>query len=93
MTQDATGGMGHNSPAAATLRQFIERIERLEQEKADLAADVREVYAEAKASGFDAPAMRKIVSLRKKDAAKLAEQSAVVRMYAGALGMQGDLFA
>ncbi len=75
--------------AAKRLRAFIERIERLEEEKAALAADVREVYAEAKGDGFDAKTMRQIVRLRKLDSADRAEQEALLDLYKAALGLGG----
>ena len=77
------------SIAAKRLRAFIERIERLEEEKAALAADVREVYAEAKGDGFDAKTMRQIVKLRKLDSADRAEQEALLDLYKAALGLGG----
>ncbi len=75
--------------AAKRLRAFIERIERLEEEKAALAADIREVYAEAKGDGFDAKTMRQIVRLRKLDSADRAEQQALLDLYKAALGLGG----
>ena len=75
--------------AAKRLRSFIERIERLEEEKAALAADIREVYAEAKGDGFDAKTMRQIVRLRKLDSADRAEQEALLDLYKAALGLAG----
>ena len=63
------------------LRQFIARIERLEAEKAELTADVREVYAEVKAFGFDTKVMRKLIALRKQDADERAEQEALLDLY------------
>ena len=75
--------------AAKRLRAFIERIERLEEEKAALAADIREVYAEAKGDGFDAKTMRQIVKLRKLDSADRAEQQALLDLYKAALGLGG----
>ncbi len=74
---------------APRLRSFIERIERLDEEKAALAADVREVYAEAKGDGFDAKTMRQIVRLRKLDSADRAEQDALLDLYKAALGLGG----
>ncbi len=74
--------------AADRLRQFIERIERLEEEKAAMAADVREVYAEAKAVGFDPKVMRQIVKLRKMDTADQQEMEALIDTYKHALGME-----
>ena len=69
------------------LRQLIEQIERLEEEKKALAADIRDKYAEAKALGFDVKVMRKIISLRKKSAADRQEEEAVLATYLHALGM------
>jgi len=74
--------------AADRLRQFIERIERLEEEKAALAADVREIYAEAKSVGFDPKVMRQIVKLRKMDTADQQELEALIDVYKHALGME-----
>ncbi len=75
--------------AAKRLRAFIERIERLEEEKAALAADIREVYAEAKGDGFDAKTMRQVVRLRMLDSADRAEQEALLDLYKAALGLGG----
>ena len=75
--------------AAKRLRSFIERIERLEEEKAALAADAREVYAEAKGDGFDVKTMRQIVRLRKLDSSDRAEQEALLDLYKTALGLGG----
>ncbi len=73
--------------AAERLRSFVERIERLEEEKAALAADIREVYAEAKAAGFDPKIMRQIVRLRRMDASAREEQELLLATYKAALGM------
>lgn len=78
-----------NSIAAGELKAYIERIERLEEEKAALAGDLRDVYTEAKANGFDTKIMRKIVSLRKKDHAERKEEEALLDLYLEALGMAG----
>jgi uncharacterized protein (UPF0335 family) len=78
-----------NSVAGEELKAFIERIERLEEEKAALAGDLRDVYAEAKGNGFDTKIMRKIVSLRRKDHAERKEEEALLELYLEALGMQG----
>ena len=78
------------SSAKDQLRALVSRIERLEEEKAALAADVREVYAEAKGNGFDAKALRKIISLRKMDDSKRREEDAVLTTYLHALGMDSD---
>ncbi len=69
------------------LRAFVERIERLEEEKAALAADVKEVYAEAKAMGFDVKTLRTIIRLRKQDENERNEQEAILATYMIALGM------
>ena len=74
--------------AADRLRQFIERVERLEEEKAALASDVREVYAEAKSVGFDPKIMRPIVRLRKMNEADQQEMEALIDTYKHALGME-----
>ena len=72
---------------ADELRQFIERFERLEMEKKDIADHQKEVMAEAKGRGYDTKVLRKIVALRKRDANDLAEEEAVMEMYKAALGM------
>ena len=73
--------------ASGHLRSFIERIERLEEEKTALAEDIREVYSEAKGTGFDIKIMRQIVRLRKLDSADRQEQGALLETYLAALGM------
>ncbi|TIN41356.1 MAG: DUF2312 domain-containing protein [Mesorhizobium sp.] len=73
--------------AAGQLRAFIERIERLEEEKKTIADDIGEVYAEAKGTGFDVPAMRQIVALRRKDQAERQEAESILDLYMAALGM------
>jgi len=72
---------------ADELRQFIERVERLEQEKKDIAEQVKEVMAEAKGRGYDTRIMRKIIALRKREADDIAEEEAILDMYKEALGM------
>lgn len=69
------------------LRTIIERIERLEEEKAALTADIREVYAEAKGNGFDVKTLRSVVRLRKQDTSERQEQQALLETYLHALGM------
>ncbi|TFG86912.1 MAG: DUF2312 domain-containing protein [Hyphomicrobiales bacterium] len=69
------------------LRAIIARIERLEEEKAALSADLREVYAEAKGNGFDVKALRAVVRIRKQDENKRREEEAVLETYLHALGM------
>lgn len=76
------------SSAKDQLRAFVTRIERLEEEKAALAADLREVYAEAKGNGFDVKALRSVIRLRKQDENKRREEEAVLSTYLHALGME-----
>jgi len=76
------------SVAADQLKSFIERIERLEEEKSGIAGDIKDVYAEAKGNGFDVKVMRKILSLRKRDYAERQEEEAILELYMQALGMQ-----
>lgn len=73
--------------AAGQLRAFIERIERLEEEKQTIADDIKDVYAELKGTGFDAKAVRTIIRLRKKDQAERQEEEAILDLYLAALGM------
>lgn len=77
-----------NPATAGQLKAFIERIERLEEEKRQIADDVKDVYAEAKANGFDAKILRKIVSLRRQDADERREQEELLETYLHALGME-----
>ncbi len=72
---------------AGELRQFIERLERLDAEKKDIADQVKEVKAEAKARGYDTKIISKVIALRKRDADDIAEEAAVLEMYKEALGM------
>jgi len=72
---------------AAELRQFIERFERLEAEKKDIADAQKEVMAEAKGRGYDTKVMRKLIALRKRDQNDIAEEEAVLELYKSALGM------
>ncbi len=69
------------------LRQFIERIERLEEEKAGIAADIKEVYSEAKSRGFDAKIMRQIIRIRKMEENDRQEQEELLDVYMRAIGM------
>lgn len=81
-------GPGHNSGvASAALKSFVERIERLEEEKKAIAEDIKDVYGEAKANGFDTKILRGVVKLRKEDKAKREEREALTEMYLHALGM------
>ncbi|MGZ0187834.1 MAG: DUF2312 domain-containing protein [Alphaproteobacteria bacterium] len=72
---------------AEQLKSYIERVERLEEEKAAISADVREVFAEAKANGFDVKIMRQVLRLRKLDSEERTEQEAILDLYLRALGM------
>jgi uncharacterized protein (UPF0335 family) len=71
------------------LKAFVERVERLEEEKKTIADDIRDVYAEAKGNGFDVKAMRTVVRLRKQDVNERKEQEAILETYLHALGMLG----
>jgi len=75
---------------ADQLRAYIERIERLEEEKAGLSGDIKEVFAEAKANGFDTKIMRQVIRLRKMDRDDRAEQESLLDLYMHALGMHDD---
>lgn len=79
-----------NETTAKQLKAFVERVERLEEEKAALASDIREVFAEAKSVGFDTKAMRQIIRIRKQDENERQEQEAVLDVYMRALGMAPD---
>jgi uncharacterized protein (UPF0335 family) len=73
---------------ADELRQFIERIERLDAEKKDIADQQKEVMAEAKSRGYDTKVIRKVIALRKREPDDIAEEEAVLEMYKEALGMR-----
>ena len=74
--------------AVAQLRAFIERIERLEEEKKTISDDIKQIYSEAKNSGFDTKAMRTIIRLRKKKDGERQEEEAMIDLYKDALGMR-----
>ena len=76
--------------AAQQLRSFIERIERLHEERKALADDISEVFSQAKAHGFDVKVMREVLKIRRKDADELAEAEALLDVYLRALGMKPD---
>ena len=90
---DGTGPIEHSNKAKAgpvaadVLRKYIERIERLEEEKKALAGDIREIYAEAKGNGYEPRVMRKVVSLRKMNAADREEEEALLEVYRAAVGV------
>jgi uncharacterized protein (UPF0335 family) len=77
--------------AGERLRSFIERIERLEEEKRTLAADIKEVFAEAKGTGFDIKIMRQLIRIRRMDKDDLDEQETLLDVYKRALGMLPDM--
>lgn len=76
-----------DSVAQDQIRAFIERIERMEEEKKAIADDIKEIYAEAKGNGFDTKVLRRIVQIRKQDHAERMEQEALLELYMAALGM------
>jgi uncharacterized protein (UPF0335 family) len=80
--------MAKSGFAKERLRSFVDRIERLEEERAALTADIREVYSEAKGEGFDSKIMRRVVGMRKLDKADFQEQEAMLNLYLSALGMR-----
>lgn len=77
-----------NPTTAGQLKAFIERVERLEEEKRTISEDIKEVYSEAKGTGFDPAIIRKIVLLRKQDANERREQEEILETYLRALGME-----
>jgi uncharacterized protein (UPF0335 family) len=90
---DGTGPIEHKTKANAgpvaadVLRKYIERIERLEEEKKALAGDIREIYAEAKGNGYEPRVMRKVVSLRRMKDADRQEEEALLEVYRAAVGV------
>ena len=87
MTDERGEGMGGGRVAADELRLLIERAERLEEEKKGIADDIKDVMAEAKGRGYDAKAIRKIMSIRKKKREEYQEEEAILETYMQALGM------
>lgn len=83
-----TADVADTGVAAEELKQFVERIERLEEEKAAIAGDIKDVFAELKGRGFDSKAVRSILRLRKKDQDERREEEAILELYLQALGMQ-----
>lgn len=75
-----------NQAAQGQLKSIIERLERLEQEKDEIAGQIKEVFAEAKGNGFDVKVLRKVLKIRKQDRAKRLEEEAVTDLYLSALG-------
>lgn len=84
MTEDATEAY---SVTAAELRQFVERAERLIAERTDLGEHLKEVFAEARARGYDVKVLKKLIALRKRDRDEVSEEAAILEMYLAALGM------
>jgi uncharacterized protein (UPF0335 family) len=80
--------MAKSGFAAGQLKSLVERIERLEEEKTALSADIREIYAEAKGNGFDTKIIRQVIRMRRLDKADRQEQEAVLDLYLSALGMR-----
>ena len=76
--------------AKGQLKTIVERIERLEEEKKTIAADIKEIYAEAKGNGFDTKILRKVISIRKKDRHEREEEEAMLDIYLDALGMLAE---
>lgn len=85
--ENSRSHIGHNSVAGDQLKAFIERVERVTEEKDGLTQDIRDIYGEAKAVGFDPKIMRKIVKMRKQDKAKREEEEHLTETYLHALGM------
>lgn len=80
-------GVGHNSVSGERLKSFIERIERLTEEKDAIQEDIKEVFGESKSVGFDVKTIRKIVKLRKMDTEKRAEEDQLLALYKSAIGL------
>jgi uncharacterized protein (UPF0335 family) len=80
-------GAADKGISAQRLKSFIQRIERLEEEKKAMGADIREVYSEAKSSGFDTKIMRKVIALRRMEESERQEQEALMQVYIDAIGM------
>lgn len=80
--------MATESVAQDQLRAFVERIERMEEEKKAITDDIKEIYAEAKGNGFDTKVLRQVIRIRKQDRAERLEQEAILDLYMAALGMQ-----
>ncbi len=87
---DNSGDSAHldilNATAQGQLKSIIERIERLEQEKSEISEQIKEVFAEAKGTGFDVKILRKVVRIRKQDRAKRQEEEAILDLYLSAIG-------
>ena len=86
MADDAAHSDSLNQAAQGQLKSIIERIERLEQEKSEIAEQIKEVFLEAKGNGFDVKILRKVVRIRKQDRAKRLEEEAILDLYLAAMG-------
>lgn len=86
-TNDDEMGADLRGATAQELKSFIERIEHLEEEKAEVAENIKEVYSEAKSRGFDTKVLRAVIARRKKDAETVAEFETILQLYLEALGM------
>jgi uncharacterized protein (UPF0335 family) len=86
MADDSSNLDTLGATAQGKLKSLVERIERLEEDRAAVASDLKEVYAEAKGEGFDTKILRKVVRLRKSDAAKRSEEEALIELYISAIG-------
>jgi uncharacterized protein (UPF0335 family) len=85
-TETITAPQSLTQPAQEKLRQLVSRIEKLEEEKASIAADIKETYGEAKGMGYDTKVLRKVIRLRKQDRAEREEQEMILDLYLLALG-------
>jgi uncharacterized protein (UPF0335 family) len=90
MPEGATSNETIGGIAGEALQQYVDRIERLEEEKKALSEDIKQVYSEAKSTGFDVKILRKIISMRKRDRAELDEEETILELYLRALGMLPD---
>lgn len=79
--------IGSNSVAAEQLKSFVDRIERLEEEKKTVSDDIKDVYAEAKGNGFDVKILRKLIAVRKQDREAREEMESMLQLYMSAIGM------
>lgn len=87
MSKPKTARTGHNSIAADVLKAIVERVEKLEEERSNLASDIRDIFAEAKGHGYDVKTIRRVIKLRKIEEADRLEQEALEELYKTALGM------
>jgi uncharacterized protein (UPF0335 family) len=83
--------IGHNSTDAKQLKSIIERVEKLEEDKSAIASDIKDIFAESKGNGYDVKTLRKIIALRKQDAAERDEQEHLLDTYKRALGMAPEM--